>query len=239
MRAPLVGHGVRCVRHEGFTILELLVVITSTLVLGSLLLVATSKSRETARAVQCASNLRQIGSAAQLYSADNDGRILPSRVSFGPDGYWPYLLAPYLGMAKQGTTPVGSVRNTVYMCPVDKANASGSKEYILGVYPIRYSINSHIAEVSDMVSNAQVARVGRMSQMKPTKTMLFMDAFQGGLGWASTIASTYPHQRKANALYLDGHVEAKTPEEIEYYRRYPFHVFWRGYDWGYGGYRED
>ena len=102
--------GTRTVWQSGFTLVELLVVVTIIALLIALLLPAVQAARGAARRAQCSNHLKQIGVAMHLYH-DSKGTFPPGHLwSGGPGGYltggsadlggseatWITYLLPYL-----------------------------------------------------------------------------------------------------------------------------------------------
>ena len=98
--------------RKGFTLVELLVVLAILLLLMAMLLPAIQRVRESANKMVCASHLRQIGQAVQLYLASNN-QLFPSGGGDNPnprtlntvglptlrveqDWGWMYQILPYM-----------------------------------------------------------------------------------------------------------------------------------------------
>lgn len=64
-------------QRNGFTLVELLVVISIITLLISILLPALAAAREAAQSIECMSNLRQIGIATVIYQGDHDSSYPP------------------------------------------------------------------------------------------------------------------------------------------------------------------
>jgi len=97
--------------RSGFTLVELLVVISIIAVLAGLLLPAISAAREAARRAQCTSNQKQVAFAVLMHN-DTKGAIPPLRAPLQPVNYdW---VATNLNLTRPGwTAPIEeSINNT-------------------------------------------------------------------------------------------------------------------------------
>jgi len=162
-------------RKSGFTLVELLVVIGIIAALVALLLPALNAARAQAKTMACASNLRQIGLALEVYALGNRGGLPAGDNSpSGQDYNWPLALAPFAGGKNSTTGTV--VWPKIYQCP----NA-----WFYGLGNVHYSANSLV--MPDLtrkygISGAQFyLRPLRLSDVKPsTSIAMFFDGQQVG-----------------------------------------------------------
>lgn len=127
----------------GFSLIELLVVVSIIAVLAGILLPVVGLVRDQARSTICASNLRQIGVGFLAYEGDNDGMLPPPYLKnpdnttayFYSDGYW--NVQTWYGALIGSLDDSRQKAAKVWVCPnANYPNLSGSS-----VWPCSYGYN--------------------------------------------------------------------------------------------------
>jgi general secretion pathway protein G len=180
-----------------------LVVIAIIAVLAALLLPALSKAKESARSIQCLSQMRQIGLAVRLYAEDNNDEFPRSQHSAFAHGQptWGRAIAPQLGVSDTTWT---NLLHGIYHCPTDKRTTPWS--YGMNVY-------FELGPDDDYTGKPQTWR--RWSHIpQPTATIVFAESASSADHimpnfWVTTAdaadVDAKRHRGKANYAFVDGH----------------------------------
>ena len=97
--------------RDGFTLIELLVVIAIIAILAALLLPSLAAAKKRAQAMNCISNLKQLGLAQHLYVADNED-VFPN----SGNSWW---VMPLLDLPNILNNYISTNNRALFRCPVD------------------------------------------------------------------------------------------------------------------------
>lgn len=200
-------------RHQGFSLLELLFVLSIIALLSSLLFPVFLSVRGQARQISCASNLRQIGLGIAMYGQDCDG-LYPHAIDpvdrAAPSGWFAFpefqAAIPRLGQLHEVLQPY-IASSAIWSCPADSGFVRGDFNYVtLNALPSSYekfgTSYSYRTEIA-------ARRASESSIEFPAEINMLFDPVGRWHGTLLPIAPRY------TTLFVDGHVKSLTREQID------------------------
>ena len=198
-------------RRHGFTLIEILVVLTIIVLLAALLFPAFSRSREAARRASCQSNLKQVGLSLLQYSQDYDGTTPPiytgtAAADKNPNN-WRVLMFPYVKSEQ------------VFRCPSNPENETSATNAAAGDVSINASYAANYNSGTGLGvfgSSDGFDRVSDAAILFPTETIAVVETtstrpdidMDDILMFGKLYAG---HGGFTNYLFYDGHAKALKP----------------------------
>jgi prepilin-type N-terminal cleavage/methylation domain-containing protein/prepilin-type processing-associated H-X9-DG protein len=210
--------------RSAFTLIELLVVISIIALLIAILLPALGAARNSARAITCASNLRQVGITAEIYAQANDGYAPLATAydsaynptnGFKKDGFVSGLVEyAFIGAIADtaGSTDAEAFytgQGSIFICPEnDLLDTVATKSYLTTEFAGQIS-------TTGAVTNDPLLRYH--SVLNPSDVFYAVEHWQALRVWLSGFdrkvtpgahgTNFDAHDESRHYLFVDGHVE--------------------------------
>jgi len=209
---------------QGFTLVELLVVIAIIVILAALLLPVLSRSKESAKSAKCVNNLRQSSQSAEMYWDDNNGQIF----AYGGIGtnngdlYW----FGWIGPGPEETRPFDPTQGALYPYMGTGVDFCPSFDYSSSQFKLKAAVPTCDYGYNVSLGSLGESPVNMKDIRHPSALALLADSAQVNTFEAPASVNhpmfeewyyinqdpgepngQFRHDQRANAVFCDGHVE--------------------------------
>lgn len=220
--------------NTAFTLVELLVVIAIIVILAIIGFGFVGNSIERARSSKCSGNLRQLGSAIDLYTAENNG-FYPSFGTGWPWGggsngpLWIFKVGAYLDPAVGGGNGPWTTKVIPGLfCPGDSSKQTGPGAASYSSYGLNhiYIMGGNGGDRPPALKTFGLTALAN-GKCRPltnrSKVILACDKADGAGGWVSyfggdnlSVGARHGAKRdSANVLWFDGHVSLEKTNDLK------------------------